>query len=97
VDINEQLCSYDTTADFYHLGYGRVIGAVGTLYSTGASLGDAEEKMQWVFDHDKEAQEIAHRGGLWMKAMVHHPEAVYKEILRRYQSHFRASGKLVRV
>jgi hypothetical protein len=66
-----------------------------------ASLGDAEEKMQWVVDHDREAQEIAHRGGLWMKDMVFHPDAakddqaVYKEILRRYQSHFRASDKLV--
>jgi hypothetical protein len=66
-----------------------------------ASLGDAEEKMQWVVDHDKQAQEIAHRGGLWMKDMVFHPDAakddqaVYKEILRRYQSHFRASDKLV--
>jgi hypothetical protein len=67
-----------------------------------ASLGDAEEKMQWILDHDKEAQEIAHRGGLWMKDMVYHPDAakddqaIYKEILRRYQSHFRASDKLVR-
>jgi hypothetical protein len=67
-----------------------------------ASLGDTEEKMQWVLDHDREAQEIAHRGGLWMKDMVYHPDAakddqaVYKEILRRYQSHFRASDKLVR-
>jgi hypothetical protein len=66
-----------------------------------ASLGDAEEKMQWVLDHDREAQEIARRGGLWMKDMVYHPDAatddqaVYKEILRRYQGHFRASDKLV--
>jgi hypothetical protein len=65
------------------------------------SLSDAEEKMQWVLDHDKEAQQIAHRGGLWMKDMVYHPDAakddqaVYKEILRRYQSHFRASDKLI--
>jgi hypothetical protein len=68
-----------------------------------ASLGDAEEKMQWVLDHDSEAREIAHRGGLWMKDMVYHPDAtkddqvVYNEILRRYQSHFRASDNLVRV
>jgi hypothetical protein len=68
-----------------------------------ASLSDTEEKMQWVLDHDREAQEIAHRGSLWMKDMVYHPDAakddqaVYKEILRRYQSHFRASDKLVRV
>jgi hypothetical protein len=66
-----------------------------------ASLGDAEEKMQWVLDHDRQAQQIAHRGSLWMKDMVIHPDAardeqaVYKEILRRYQSHFRASDKLV--
>jgi hypothetical protein len=66
-----------------------------------ASLNDAEEKMQWVIDHDREAQQIAHRGGLWMKDMVFHPDAakddlaIYKEILRRYQGHFRASDKLV--
>jgi hypothetical protein len=65
------------------------------------NLSDAEEKMQWVLDHDREAQQIAHRGGLWMKDMVYHPDAakddqaVYKEILRRYQSHFRASDKLI--
>jgi tagatose-1,6-bisphosphate aldolase len=57
--------------------------------------------MQWVLDHDKEAQQIAHRGGLWMKDMLYHPDAatddqaVYKEILRRCQSHFRASDKLL--
>jgi hypothetical protein len=66
-----------------------------------ASLGDAEEKMQWVLDHDRQAQQIAHRGSLWMNGMVIHPdaardeEAVYNEILRQYQSHFRASDKLV--
>lgn len=66
-----------------------------------AGLNDTEEKMQWVLDHDSEAQEIAHRGGLWMQDMVFHPDAakddqaVYKEILQRYQSHFRASDKLV--
>jgi hypothetical protein len=67
-----------------------------------ASLGDAEEKMQWVLDHDRQVQQIAHQGSLWMKDMVIHPDAakgeqaVYREILRRYQSHFRASDKLVR-
>jgi hypothetical protein len=35
----------------------------------------SEEKMQWVIDHDREAQQIAHRGGLWMKDMVFYPDA----------------------
>jgi hypothetical protein len=66
-----------------------------------ASLSDAEEKMQWVVDHDREAQQIAHRGGLWMKDMVFHPDAakddqaIYEEILQRYRSHFRASDVLL--
>lgn len=57
-------------------------------------MSDAEEKMQWIIDNDKQAQEIAHRGTLWIRDMVFHPEAmaeeqgIYDEILRRYQQHF---------
>lgn len=31
--------------------------------------------MQWVVDHDSEGQEIAHRGDIWKKGMVFHPDA----------------------
>ena len=57
-------------------------------------LSDVEEKMQWVIDHDNEAQAIAKQGALWMKDLLYHPdsqkdeEAIFEEILRRYQAHF---------
>jgi hypothetical protein len=65
------------------------------------SLTDAEEKMRWVLDHDKEAQQIAHRGSLWMKDLVEHPAAeeedreINRRILQRYQRHFQLSVGLV--
>ena len=55
---------------------------------------DIEDKMQWVLDHDKEAQRIARNGHLWISDMILHPmaqqedEAIVDEILRRYALHF---------
>ena len=58
-------------------------------------LSDVHEKMQWILDHDEEAQEIAHRSKLWIADLVLHPDAahdeevIFDEILRRYRAHFR--------
>lgn len=57
-------------------------------------LSDVDEKMQWVLDHDEKAKEIAHRGSLWIKDLLLHPDAarddelIYDDLLRRYMSHF---------
>lgn len=57
-------------------------------------LSDLEEKMQWVLDHDIEAEQIAHAGTLWISDLIYHPDApmeetaIMDEILRRYQRHF---------
>eukprot|EP00980_Cylindrotheca_fusiformis_P028553 scaffold22610_cov115-Cylindrotheca_fusiformis.AAC.6 len=56
-----------------------------------------EERMQWVLDHDEEAQRIAERATLWMEDLVFHPDAaeddrlIQEEIMRRYQAHFVAA------
>lgn len=58
------------------------------------SASDVEEKMQWIIDHDAEAQQIAERATLWMEDLVFHPDAleddrlIQEEILRRYRAHF---------
>lgn len=55
---------------------------------------DARAKMQWVLENDGKAQEIARRGSLWIRDLLHHPdavpddEAVSDEIVRRYVAHF---------
>jgi len=55
---------------------------------------DVHEKMQWVIDHDKEAQAIARAGQLWMMDLWTHPQAdadtkaIYNEILKRYARHW---------
>lgn len=55
---------------------------------------NVEEQMQWVVDHDDEAQRISERATLWMEDLVFHPDAdeddrlIQEMILRRYQSHF---------
>jgi hypothetical protein len=57
--------------------------------------------VQWVLDHDEEARQIAVRGSLWMKDMLSHPDAdsdtdeIYRDILKRYKSHFQAAHNLV--
>jgi hypothetical protein len=53
-----------------------------------------EQQMQWILDHDEEAQRISEQATLWMEDLVFHPDAdeddrlIQEEILRRYQSHF---------
>jgi hypothetical protein len=55
---------------------------------------NVEELMQWVIEHDAEAQKIAERATLWMEDLVFHPDAaeddrlIQEEIMRRYQAHF---------
>ena len=63
---------------------------------------DIEDKMRWILDHDKEAQQIAQNGRLWISDLVLHPmvrqeeEAIFDEILRRYALHFRPASQLFR-
>ena len=60
---------------------------------------NVEERMQWVVDHDEEAQRISERATLWMEDLVFHPDAaeddrlIQEEILRRYQRHFLPADK----
>jgi Glycosyl transferase family 90 len=55
---------------------------------------DVHNKMQWVLDHDQEAQEIARRGSLWIRDLLIHPEAqrddekISDDMVRRYMAHF---------
>lgn len=60
---------------------------------------DVYDKMQWVLDHEVEAQEIAKRGSLWIRDLWVHPDAqgddtaITDQMLRRYAQHFRAGLK----
>ena len=64
------------------------------------NLTDIEEKMQWIIDHDEDAQKIAHRGSLWMKDLMFHPDSesdsqeVFDEMARRYRAHFAENHNL---
>ena len=55
---------------------------------------DVDTKMQWVLDHDEEAQAIARRGSLWIRDLLNHPDAepddqaISDEMVRRYRTHF---------
>jgi Glycosyl transferase family 90 len=57
-------------------------------------LSDVEEKMQWVIDNDRKAQEIAEHGRLWISDLVYHPDAdrdeanIFREMFERYKRHF---------
>ena len=59
-----------------------------------SDLSDVEEKMQWVLDHQEEAQRISHQGSLWIQDLLYHPDAateeeeIYDEMIRRYKAHF---------
>eukprot|EP00546_Thalassionema_frauenfeldii_P012352 CAMPEP_0178927166 /NCGR_PEP_ID=MMETSP0786-20121207/19015_1 /TAXON_ID=186022 /ORGANISM="Thalassionema frauenfeldii, Strain CCMP 1798" /LENGTH=311 /DNA_ID=CAMNT_0020602525 /DNA_START=655 /DNA_END=1590 /DNA_ORIENTATION=+ len=52
---------------------------------------DLAQKVQWVFDHDDEAQYIAQRGKKWIWDLLYHPQAerenrqIQTEILKRYR------------
>jgi Glycosyl transferase family 90 len=66
-----------------------------------AALTDVEEKMQWILDHDDEAQQIARAGKLWIADLVLHPDvamdeaAIFDEMMRRYAVHFVRDGASV--
>jgi hypothetical protein len=55
---------------------------------------DVQVKMQWVLDHDAEAQAIARAGKLWISDLIVHEDAptdeeqIFDEIVKRYQAHF---------
>jgi Glycosyl transferase family 90 len=55
---------------------------------------DIHEKMEWILNHDVEAQNIARRGALWVRDLLFHPnaisddEAITDEMVRRYMMHF---------
>jgi Glycosyl transferase family 90 len=57
-------------------------------------LSDVEEKVQWIVDHDIDAQQIARNGRLWIADLMYHPDAtkdnewIIDETLKRYRSHF---------
>ena len=59
------------------------------------NLTNVEEQMQWILDHDQQAQTIAHQGSLWMQDLVLHPQAshdnhaIRQAMLQRYHAHFR--------
>lgn len=64
------------------------------------SFDNTESRMQWVLDHDAEAERIARQGSLWIKDLLEHPDAenenaaINKEIFRRYQKLFFRSDDL---
>jgi len=57
-------------------------------------LTDTDEKMQWVLDHQDQAQFIAHQASLWIRDLLFHPaaerddEMIHEEMVRRYRRHF---------
>ncbi|KAL7549153.1 hypothetical protein ACHAWF_012418 [Thalassiosira exigua] len=58
------------------------------------SLNDTEEKMQWVLNHEKEAQMISFHGSLWMQDLYEHSDSkrdnneINKQMLERYKRFF---------
>jgi Glycosyl transferase family 90 len=62
-----------------------------TAESTTTSV---ERAMQWILDHDEEAQQIAHRGQLFIADLVLHPDVdddeivILDEIVQRATAHF---------
>jgi hypothetical protein len=63
-------------------------------------LSDVEEKVQWIVDHDNDAQQIARNGRLWIADLMYHPDAtkdnewIIDETLKRYRSHFTYNSSL---
>ena len=62
-----------------------------------ANCSNVEQQVQWVLDHDDQAQAIAHQGSLWIQDLVLHPQAaaddqaIFRLVLQRYARHFRAT------
>lgn len=63
-------------------------------------LTNVEEQVQWMIDHDKEAEQIANNGRLWMTDLIFHPDvaketdAILDETFRRYMQHFQYNPTL---
>ena len=63
-------------------------------------LSDAEERLNWILQHEAEALRIVKRANLWMLDLVYHPDAqqdedrLYREILSRYSRHFHRDDSL---
>jgi Glycosyl transferase family 90 len=61
---------------------------------------DLFQKMQWIVDHDDEAQQIALQGSLWIRDLWLHPDAqsddeqIIADMVRRYGRHFREDTSL---
>ena len=51
---------------------------------------DAQTQMQWVLDHDVEAQRIAHRGSLWMQDLMAGDAdgTIFQKLLQAYRRAF---------
>lgn len=51
---------------------------------------DVEEKVQWMLDHDAQAQQIVFSGAVWMRELMDPVQeaAIQVEMLRRYRAHF---------
>lgn len=62
---------------------------------------DVHYKMQWIIDHDAEAQQIAKQGSLWIRDLWIHPDAakddreITQEMVRRYAAHFQHAPELM--
>jgi hypothetical protein len=58
------------------------------------NLTNVEEQVKWMIEHDKEAEQIAYNGKLWMMDLVYHTdvkkdtEEIIDETFRRYMKHF---------
>ena len=58
------------------------------------NLTNVEEQVKWMIEHDKEAEQIAYNGKLWMMDLVYHTdvkkdtEEIIDETFRRYMEHF---------
>ena len=44
------------------------------------SFNDTESRIQWVLDHDAEAEKIAQQGSIWIKDLLEHPEAEHENV-----------------
>jgi Glycosyl transferase family 90 len=64
------------------------------------NLTNVEEQVQWMIEHDKEAEQIAYNGKLWMTDLAYHTdvrkdtEEIVDETFRRYMKHFRYNPQL---
>lgn len=59
-----------------------------------ADLSDLNEVVQWIINHENDAEQIGKRGKLWIEDLLFHPDAkaeeeyIQDEILNRYSANF---------